>query len=279
MTISEKVIREIKDILKKFVEEVIVRVNTDPKVKYDPINYPKEKTFHAALIPAEVTKLSKFERSFSTSLGQKIFEQIGEIIGKYKYYEAKRTYRVEGLVYQSELDFIERMLRELEHKKTSSRTPNWEQELQELNRHASGAPTNVTVISDLYIKTPEKEMFFELKSSKPNADQSKVSKEKMLKIQAIRRGKQVETYFALPDNPYGTKEKYAWEHPKRYFDMNRSDCVLMGKDFWDYIGGKGTWEQLIQTFKEVGENTKQRIYDEFIFEKKEQQQLDEFIKK
>ena len=61
--------------------------------------------------------------------------------------------------------------------------------------------------------------------------------------------------------------------------MNQSACVLMGKNLWDDIGGKGPWEQLIQLFKEVGETTKQRIYDEFVLEEEKQQQLDKFIKK
>ena len=48
--------------------------------------------------------------------------------------------------------------------------------------------------------------FYEIKSSKPNSDQTKVSKEKMLKLVAANPANQV--YFALPDNPYLTREAY-----------------------------------------------------------------------
>jgi len=266
MTFSEKTRREIKQVLVKFINRVITRVKTDPKVRYNPEKYHLEKPFHAALLPAGIIKISKFERSFSTSLGQSVFEQIALIISKESHDEAYRTHRTIGNITQGELDYIEQLLRELEFRRDSKRIPDWKKELTELHNSQSGASKSIDVISDLFIKSDDKEMYFELKSSKPNADQSKVSKEKLLKLYALRRGKTVETYYAFPDNPYGSKENYNWPHPKRYFEITDTTCVLMGKDFWDYIGGRGTWEGLIAIFEEVGESYKMIIYKEFLNE-------------
>lgn len=264
MTFSEKTRRVIKQVLVKFIDGVITRVKTNPKVRYNPEKYHLEKPFHAALLPAGIIKISKFERSFSTSLGQSVFEQIALIISKDNYDEAYRTHRTIGNITQGELDFIERLLRELEFRRESQRMPDWKKELTELHNSKSGDSKSIDVISDLYIKSDHKEMYFELKSSKPNADQSKVSKEKLLKLQALRREKKVETYYAFPDNPYGSKENYNWPHPKRYFKITDTSNVLMGKDFWDYIGGKGTWEILIAIFEEIGKSKKETIFKEFL---------------
>jgi len=279
MTLSEKAQKEIERVLLDFVNDVIHRVKTDPKVKYDPVNYHKERPFHAALLPEGIIKISKFERSFSTSLGQTVFERIAEIIGNDIYSEAIRSYRTAGTITQGELDFIERLLRELEFRGNTPREVNWEKELSELNNSQSGTKKNIEVISDLFLKSSDgKEMYFEIKSSKPNADQSKVSKEKLLKLQAIRRGQIVETYYAFPDNPYGSKENYDWPHPKRYFHMTDTNCVLMGKDFWDYIGGTGTWEELIAIFKEVGKSKKMIIFKEFLNGNNGQQSINGYLK-
>ncbi|MCF2143351.1 MAG: TdeIII family type II restriction endonuclease [Candidatus Heimdallarchaeota archaeon] len=264
MPLTEKVQLKIEEELERFITRVIKRVKTDPKIKYNSLGYKKEKPFHAALLPEEIIKLSKFERSFSTSLGQTVFERIAEIIGTDRYEKAARSYRTTGHITQGELDYIEKLLRELEFKSKDQKKSNWKKEVQELENSQGGPIVTIEVISDLYIQAAGKEMYFEIKSSKPNADQTKVSKEKLLKLQAMRRGKNVETYFALPDNPYVTKENYSWSHPKRYFDMEDTNCVLMGKDFWDYLGGKGTWEELIEIFQKVGKKTKKRIFEEFL---------------
>jgi len=277
MTLSEKTRKEIEKILHDFVNDVILRVKTDPNVKYDPVSYAKERPFYAALLPEGIIKVSKFERSFSTSLGQTVFERIAEIIGKDVYGEAKRTYRTIGAITQGELDYIERLLRELEFRGDTPREANWEREINELYSSQAGPKKTIEVISDLFIKSSKKEMYFEIKSSKPNADQSKVSKEKLLKLQALR-GYNLETYYAFPDNPYGSKENYKWPHPKRYFQMDDINCVLMGKDFWDYLGGKGTWEELIEIFKQVGKSKKIVIYREFLDDNNDQQNIEKYLK-
>lgn len=44
-------------------------------------------------------------------------------------------------------------------------------------------------------------------------------------------------YFGLPDNPYVTREEYVHPHPFRLFDMKQDECVLIGHELWDHLGG------------------------------------------
>lgn len=37
---------------------------------------------------------------------------------------------------------------------------------------------------------------------------------------------------------------------KQFFDVERE--VLMGKQFWDFVGGKDTYEAILNVFEKVG---------------------------
>ncbi len=59
--------------------------------------------------------------------------------------------------------------------------------------------------------------WFELKSPLANSDITKVSKEKMSKLYAMEPQIVTDAFFALPYNPYGKRENYAWSFPKGGF--------------------------------------------------------------
>ena len=44
----------------------------------------------------------------------------------------------------------------------------------------------------------------------------------------------------------------------------RDDAVLIGPEFWEILGGPGTYEALIDAVDEIGTEYKNRIYREFL---------------
>lgn len=260
MTLKDATRKKIKDEIIRVVDRVIKKRTIDEP--FDIGELEEERPFHVAILPEEILKGSKFERSFVTSLGQSVWEEIAKIIVEEEWGFSKRSKHIEGEIYQSQLQVIQKILNELEHA-SGGRKPNWEKELGEVEKAASGEKVKISVVVDLYGESKTKKLYCELKSSKPNSDQTKVSKEKLLKIHAMKMEENFVSYFALPDNPYKTKEAYDWPHPKRWFEMNKLP-VVMGKDFWDSIGGKGTFEELIEIFKEAGKTTKPKIRKEFL---------------
>lgn len=252
---------EIKNIIRRFMDGVVER-----RIVLEPWDVEKEKMnkpFHFALAPELVWKGSKFERSLVTVMGQTGWEQIGRIIAQENHGHAENGRMTTGEISQGKLTQIQTILDELEHKsKNNNRTPNWYHELSEVLARNDGDLTTVSVISDLYVYNPDTEMhyYIELKSPKPNSDQTKISKEKMLKIEALFDGSDLHNvYYALPFNPYGSRDKYAHPHPKRWFDMIQDDVVVMGKELWDLLGGEGTYEYLLKVFEEVGSEYRPRI--------------------
>jgi len=123
------------------------------------------------------------------------------------------------------------------------------------------------VVCDIFVrsKLSGKCYAFELKGPLPNSDQTKVSKEKIFKLLAMSPGQVDGAFYALPYNPYGShKTDYKWTFPMRWFDMHNDPCVLIGNEFWDFIGGAGTYAQFIHEVNLLGKTYRERIYREYL---------------
>jgi hypothetical protein len=129
-----------------------------------------------------------------------------------------------------------------------------------------GDPIPVPVVCDLYIENLQdgRRFAFELKSPLPNSDVTKVSKEKIFKLYAMEPRQLTDAFFALPYNPYGKRENYLWSFPERWFQMKTDTNVLIGDDFWDLIGGEGTYQMFVTEINKLGLEYRHRIYREFL---------------
>lgn len=83
MTLKSKTKKKIKEEIIKVVDRVIKKRTTDEP--FDIKELEEERPFHVALLPEEIIKGGKFERSFVTSLGQSVWEEIARIIVEEKW--------------------------------------------------------------------------------------------------------------------------------------------------------------------------------------------------
>jgi len=182
------------------------------------------------------------------------------------YGEKGRT--ITGKVNAERLRRIQEVLNNLEHGEKGKKRirPDWDNELKYILEGKSAKLIPVTVITDVYAedKKNKKKYAFELKAPLPNSDQTKVSKEKMLKLYSMEPLQVDGAYYALPYNPFGKRENYSWAFPARWFDMKNDEVVLIGDEFWEKIGGLGTYKAFIDAVNEIGEEYKNRIYREFL---------------
>jgi hypothetical protein len=224
------------------------------------------KPLYAALVPDEIFKGSHFERRFVTPFG-KVWEKLAVVAATHGLGYAKMEHRIDGLIPEGQLHRISEVLNTLEHsKKNKGRTtPNWEKEFSYI-KQGKGELIPVPVICDLYVedRVANKRYAFEIKAPLPNSDQTKVSKEKILKLHCMEPKVVDGAYFALPYNPYGSREKYSWSFPARWFDMKHDDVVLIGDELWDTIGGSGTYKAFVSAVNEIGIEYKERIYREYL---------------
>ncbi len=263
---KKKIESHLRGVMKRIVEKRTIQ---------EPFNEEEIKSknpFGYRLVPVEVWKGSKFERSFVTSLGQGIFEQIAKIIaeGSGAIAENQYTKSIKLNTWQMEqidniLDKQRKQKSNSKGKRSSEKVKTIKQELEFLKQLEIDRYQDVSVLFDLYIKRQDgREELYSLKTVKPNLDQTETAKKDMLRLMTAE---DVEAYFSLPYNPAGEEESYKSAHaiPYKLFDMDNDDNVLIGKDLWNKIGDDdSTYDELLDIFDIVGEEYIQKIKSEYL---------------
>ncbi|MCG3255351.1 MAG: TdeIII family type II restriction endonuclease [Candidatus Heimdallarchaeota archaeon] len=239
----------------------------DPK-SWSEDKFRKESPLLASLIEPKEWIIPTFLHSFRTTLGQNCYENIARIIALQFYDEAENQKTIELEIKSKQLHKINQILDELfmptRLKKDSgtARKPNWEKEVSEVLAIRDEETELANINSDLYMRKGRKEYFIEIKSAKPNKNESKVVKYNLLRLKAVSNGA-FNTFFGIYDNPYGSRENYNHRYTMKIFDMRNSSAVIIGKEFWDFLGKEGIYEELLQIFQETGKFYLNQV-DEFI---------------
>lgn len=256
--ISKDTRQQIKGYLEGFIEGMLQEYRQwRRRTRLTPRQYLKQqasevvlKPFHDAILPEEFRKASAFERSFSTRLGA-TFEECARLIAAQHHAHAQRGYRMDATLDVDALNELENQLRRLDRRESVTIA----EMIQAILRARTGKSTaTARIIADLYVQKHDgTEIYFELKSPVPNKGQCLEVMQRLLRIQLARHGSApaVETYFAMPYNPYGGgRDNYRWDYAKRYLPFD--DAVLIGAEFWDMLGGEGTYLSLLEIYYEVG---------------------------
>jgi hypothetical protein len=236
----------------------------DPFIKED---HRAQKPLYAALVPDEIFKGSHFERRFVTPFGS-AWEKLAIVAANTGLGYGEKGVSINGQVNSERLRRIQEVLNELEHPEKGKKRvrPNWKKELAYVLEGKDEKLIPTTVICDVYVEDRKnnRKYAIELKAPLPNSDQTKVSKEKILKLYSMEPVKIDGAFYALPYNPYGKRSAYAWSFPARWFDMKNDEVVLIGDEFWEKIGGIGTYNAFISAVNDIGKEYKDRIYREYL---------------
>jgi hypothetical protein len=210
--------------------------------------------FHVALLSDEALFWSRFERSFSTSFGQRVIEEISKIVaiagGASDASRQKEVIvRLDKAVDATIVAHIQ-ALREASKKK-------WEETVSELSRvYLAGEFVEYRVISDLWWYKSGINHYMSIKTVKPNIDQTAIAKQDLLRLTLA--DPTCKAYFGLYYNPYGeSRSSYAHNPPMRIFNFHTDEAVLIGKDYWDTLGGNGCYETVLEIAREVGAETRE----------------------
>lgn len=261
---QERVALAIKEVVSKMMDRVMDNVLVkDPFITE---KHHASKPLYAALVPDEIFKGSHFERRFVTPFGS-VWERLAQVVAIEAHGNCTMGHTINGTVGNESLRRIQEVLNKLEHNTKGSQKvkPDWNTEIEYI-KAGGGEPIPVTVTCDIFIDNVETntKYAFELKGPLPNSDQTKVSKEKMFKLLAMNPQQVNHAYYALPYNPYGKKEDYKWGFPLRWFNMQKDESVLIGNEFWELIGGEGTYHNFIKEVNILGKEYRERIYREFL---------------
>ncbi len=250
MSLSQQQKKEIKTFLVLKIREKLSEY--DPETSSMP--------FHFRLLGRDRMAIFSFIHSVNTTLGTSIFEKVGQLIAKPLCKEAKDRYDVEGFISDQAVLKIDSIMRDL---RSARRKPDKELETKEilLASPKGNMGKKIKKRADLFIIDKKGvENYFEIKSAKPNVNEFTGIKKQLLDWIAmhgsIDQNVKIKTFVAIPYNPYEPEPYDRWTL-QGLFDLKKE--VLVGKEFWDMIGGERTYEDLLKIFEEAGVELRDEI--------------------
>ena len=239
MGLTSKQKKEVKDFVQKKLHEKIE-------------NYIPNKTLdnHFALsgiIPKKVRRQYSAIHSLLTAFGMAFYEQIAVSIASNNSDVAARQWKSNSQISNARKQKIEEIIRKIGNKE---KLPDMDSEIKEILSIPNNnlVETDAGQIVDVYFKRGKDEYYIDIKTVGPN--KAGFLDHKRLTLTWIARAnKKIHPIIALPYNPY---------YPKPYKKVG-SDVMqvgidlIIGKDFWDLVGGSGCYEDLSKIFQEVGE--------------------------
>ncbi|MFA5051354.1 MAG: TdeIII family type II restriction endonuclease [Patescibacteria group bacterium] len=244
----------------QFLKEKILRKIEE----YDLSDEDSAKPFQYALFTKKGYLAKGFIHGCETALGN-WHESIAKIIAKENFKVAKKlqgTEKLQGKITNEAQKTFENILSDLDSVK---REPNHKKESEEIYNASQGNKNFVNRIQtvDLYLEGNKgEEIYFEIKGPKPNKNEMRAAKRDLLEIYAMRakEGIKVKIFLGMYYNPYAPQEYQRWTCIK-FFDKGKD--FLIGKDFWDYLGGTGAFEDLVKIYEEVGEKIRPELEKKF----------------
>jgi hypothetical protein len=232
--------------------------------EYDLRDEDSAKPFQYALFTKKGYLAKGFIHGCETALGN-WHEKIAKIIAEENFKVAKKLQGVDklhGKITNEAQQTFENILSDLDN---VIREPDHKREAEEIYNASQGNKNSVDRIQtvDLYLERDNgEEIFFEIKGPKPNKNEMRAAKRDLLEIYAIkaREGKKVKVFLGMYYNPYAPQEYQRWTCIKFF---NKGKDFLVGQDFWDYLGGANTFDDLVKIYEEVGEEIRPELEKKF----------------
>jgi len=206
--------------------------------------------FHTAMFPPLGCPLPPLVR-WAYAVLDGSFDELACMVARGSFRSARRAYRVTGTISGGAAAEIERLV---EGARAGYITGKFPEFIERVLAADSGPRREMTEIADLRIvDTDGNETFFEIKSPKPNKGQCLEATQRLLRMHAIRGAgpPRVRAFYAMAYNPYGDDPaSYAHTFANNYLDMENQ--VLLGRQFWEYLGDSETYDALLRVYRQVG---------------------------
>jgi type II restriction enzyme len=210
--------------------------------------------FHTRLLGEDRMAVYSFVHSINTTLGQSVFEQIAAMIARPHFKRVVHQFKgFNNTISTDARQVIQKIMDDL----TAARaTPDKAVETARVLAVARSG-TMLTVKRpriDLFVESfDDVEYYFDLKTAKPNMGDFVKFKRTLLEWIAMRGAEnpsaKVRTMLAIPYNPYAPEPYQRWT-ARGLMDIPNE--ILVAEEFWDFLGGGNTYEELLDVFERVG---------------------------
>ncbi|HCJ66126.1 MAG TPA: TdeIII family type II restriction endonuclease [Elusimicrobia bacterium] len=208
--------------------------------------------FHYRLLGKDRMALFSFLQSLNTTFGTSIYEPVAKELAKTIFKEVYTQYKLGNIITQDAQNEIQKIMNYL----SVGGEVNKVKETEKIRKVAKSGKENKlkSVKVDLFLVSKRDEVFmFDLKTVKPNKGDFISYKRNMLEWLAVyfyqNQKAKVNTLISIPYNPYEPKPYTRWTM-KGMLDLKEE--VKVAEEFWDFLGGKGAYQDLLDCFEKAG---------------------------
>lgn len=246
---------------KQNIEETIINCLRNKFKNYKPesSNMP----FHYRLLGRDRMALYSFIQSLNTTFGTSIFEPVAVALAKNKFAKAQSQYFVGDKISES----CQKTIQDIINNLTVGTLPNKNKEIELIRESVNtGKINNIkTVKADLFLEDEQGVQYLiDLKTAKPNISNFKDFKRTLLEWVGIaltnNPNLEINTLIAIPYNPYEPQPYERWTIKGMLDDKYE---LMVGKEFWDFIGGDGAYEEILDCFESAGIKMRPEIDEYF----------------
>lgn len=238
----------------KSIEAIEITIRDSLRRKFQ--NYkPESKNmpFHFNLLGKDRMALYSFVQSLNTTFGTSIFEPVAVELAKSRFHYAEAQHVPGNEISEEAQKVIQNIINNLSAGKSET---NKKSEIEEIRKVCRKGKMNTlsTVKVDLFVQDKNGDMYlFDLKTVKPNISNFKDFKRTLLEWCAIKLAQNpkatTSTFIAIPYNPYEPEPYQRWTM-KGMLDLQEE--LKVAEEFWNFLGGHGAYDELLNCFERVG---------------------------
>ena len=243
MALTKNQIEQVESVLKNSLRNKFRNYNPEPAAM----------PFHTRLLGRDRMALFSFIHSLNTNFGTTIFEPVASAIasGKFKVIKSQET--VGTKISESAQRVIQDIIDDLT---AANSKPDKKREIALIKKVCQKGKirTIKPTKADIWLKNEKNELYlFDIKTAKPNKGGFREFKRTLLEWTASalyeNPNLSINTMIAIPYNPYEPKPYSRWTMAGM-LDLKQE--LKVADEFWDFLGGEGTYMQLLDTFERVG---------------------------
>lgn len=254
MALSEKQIRLVEDTIRDSLRNKFKTYNPEPAVM----------PFHTRLLGKDRLALYSFIHSLNTNFGTTIFEPVAVTLASSKFKIAKHQVTPHAQISVNAQFEIQKIMDGLT---VADKKPDKKQEIEIIRRVCQQGKIRTVKLTkvDVYLESNEGEIYlFDIKTAKPNKGGFKEFKRTLLEWSAVtlyeNPDAKINTLIAIPYNPYEPKPYIRWTMAGM---LDLDNELKVAQEFWDFLGGKGAYNDLLSCFERVGIELSGEINDYF----------------
>ena len=218
--------------------------------------------FHFRLLGKDRLALYSFMQSLLTTFGTSIFEPVAAALAKTQFKIVETQYVVGNSIFSDCQQKVQTIINQL----TIKPKPDKNEELKLLKQSLSGKINQLKPAKvDLFVENADGEQFmFDLKTAKPNKGDFQKYKQTLLEWAGIaytsNKNAKVHTLIAIPYNPYEPQPYQFWTLAGM---LDLENELKVAEEFWDFLGGKGAYNELLDCFEQAGIELRPQIDEYF----------------